>query len=334
MGVRVGHQGRRGGTAWTVRRPPPDAAPSESSLDAPAPEAAATSAPPGARSQTSTARSGTGAASSNYGYSWTISYDGFQGKIPPPRAPRAAPEVNGNPRKAAGANVTVAPAPDRYGVRGLGTHTAKATIVVGATAKIVEGAFRVTVDRGGPNTGGRFARNSTCLAWDASAEDVQEALISMRMFDSVRVVRRGDASLRDFLLVSGLAPVEAAVKSEFAAANQLLQNFVRDDTGVGMYVPDELKDAVFCGHLVADLDSIAGAIGGGRAAVEGLDDRGRLALEPAPLLRDLPRGRALLRSCAPAAATPSRSLSRSAARLPTSCATTVSYTQLTLPTKA
>ena len=140
------------------------------------------------------ARSGTGAASSNYGYSWTISYDGFQGKIPPPRAHLCAAEVYGYAGKAAGANVTVAPAPDRYGVRGLGTHTAKATIVVGATARIVEGAFRVTVDRGGPNTGGRFARNSTCLAWDASAEDVQEALISMRMFDSVRVVRRGDAS--------------------------------------------------------------------------------------------------------------------------------------------
>lgn len=76
---------------------------------------------------------------------------------------------------------------------------------------------------------------------------------------------------QQYLKIRDATPVEAAVKSEFAAANQLLQNFVRDDTGVGMYVPDELKDAVFCGHLVADLDSIAGAIGGallygGRAA--------------------------------------------------------------------
>ena len=29
------------------------------------------------------------------------------------------------------------------------------------------------------------------------------------------------------------------------------------------FVPEELKGAVFCGHLVADLDSIAGAIGAG-----------------------------------------------------------------------
>ena len=67
---------------------------------------------------------------------------------------------------------------------------------------------------------------------------------------------------QQYLKIRDATPVEAAVKSEFAAANQLLQNFVRDDTGVGMYIPDELKDAVFCGHLVADLDSIAGAIGG------------------------------------------------------------------------
>ena len=58
---------------------------------------------------------------------------------------------------------------------------------------------------------------------------------------------------QQYLKIRDATPVEAAVKSEFAAANQLLQNFVRDDTGVGMYVPDELKDAVFCGHLVADL---------------------------------------------------------------------------------
>ncbi|KAH8065050.1 hypothetical protein JL722_1948 [Aureococcus anophagefferens] len=67
---------------------------------------------------------------------------------------------------------------------------------------------------------------------------------------------------QQYLKIRDATPVEAAVKSEFAAANQLLQNFVRDDTGVGMYIPEELKDAVFCGHLVADLDSIAGAIGG------------------------------------------------------------------------
>lgn len=56
-------------------------------------------------------------------------------------------------------------------------------------------------------------------------------------------------------------PVEAAVKSEFESANALLQNFARAKDEVGLYVPESLRGAVFCGHLVADLDSIAGALG-------------------------------------------------------------------------
>lgn len=59
---------------------------------------------------------------------------------------------------------------------------------------------------------------------------------------------------------SGLnTPVEAAVKSEWDEANTLLQRFAGDH-GIELHVP-ELQGAVFCGHLVTDLDSIAGAIG-------------------------------------------------------------------------
>ena len=56
-------------------------------------------------------------------------------------------------------------------------------------------------------------------------------------------------------------PVEAAVKNEFESANALLQKFAKGVDEVGLYVPETLRGAVFCGHLVADLDSIAGALG-------------------------------------------------------------------------
>ena len=35
----------------------------------------------------------------------------------------------------------------------------------------------------------------------------------------------------------------------------------KDESLVPFYMPNQLKDALFCGHLVTDLDSIAGAIG-------------------------------------------------------------------------
>lgn len=54
-------------------------------------------------------------------------------------------------------------------------------------------------------------------------------------------------------------PVESAVKQEWDEANTLLQRFAGDH-GIELHVP-ELQGAVFCGHLVTDLDSIAGAIG-------------------------------------------------------------------------
>ncbi|KAJ8604894.1 hypothetical protein CTAYLR_004311 [Chrysophaeum taylorii] len=62
-------------------------------------------------------------------------------------------------------------------------------------------------------------------------------------------------------------PVEEAVKSEWDTANALLQKL----DGSDVVEPLVARGAVFCGHLVADLDSIAAAIGaaelyGGTAA--------------------------------------------------------------------
>ena len=55
-------------------------------------------------------------------------------------------------------------------------------------------------------------------------------------------------------------PVERAVKSEWSTATGLLQRFA-EDSGVATLHEPELEGAIFCGHLVADLDSIAGALG-------------------------------------------------------------------------
>jgi len=55
-------------------------------------------------------------------------------------------------------------------------------------------------------------------------------------------------------------PVEEAVKQEWASAGSLLQRLATTKEVDNLHVP-ELSGAIFCGHLVADLDSIAGAIG-------------------------------------------------------------------------
>jgi hypothetical protein len=54
-------------------------------------------------------------------------------------------------------------------------------------------------------------------------------------------------------------PVEEAVKKEWSTAKKLMEVLATAEA-VELHVP-ELKGAIFCGHLVADLDSIAGAIG-------------------------------------------------------------------------
>jgi len=54
-------------------------------------------------------------------------------------------------------------------------------------------------------------------------------------------------------------PVESAVKAEWQAAEGMLEQLAASED-VAENVP-ELAGAIFCGHLVADLDSVAGAIG-------------------------------------------------------------------------
>ena len=54
--------------------------------------------------------------------------------------------------------------------------------------------------------------------------------------------------------------MEQAVKAEWESAHIMLSQ-IATNTQVGDALPDQLQNAVFCGHLVADLDSIAGAIG-------------------------------------------------------------------------
>jgi len=55
--------------------------------------------------------------------------------------------------------------------------------------------------------------------------------------------------------------VEKAVSKRKGAAHEFLAHFTEGEFEVESYIPPTLKDAIFCGHLVADLDSIAGAIG-------------------------------------------------------------------------
>ncbi|KAL3795263.1 hypothetical protein HJC23_008348 [Cyclotella cryptica] len=68
--------------------------------------------------------------------------------------------------------------------------------------------------------------------------------------------------------------VETIVLDREAAAHQIAESLPKQEDivpKVDLFLPEALKDAIFVGHLVTDLDSVAGAIGaaalyGGKAA--------------------------------------------------------------------
>ena len=68
--------------------------------------------------------------------------------------------------------------------------------------------------------------------------------------------------------------VETVVLDREAAAHQIAESLPKEEDvvpKVDLFLPEALRDAIFVGHLVTDLDSVAGAIGaaalyGGKAA--------------------------------------------------------------------
>ena len=57
-----------------------------------------------------------------------------------------------------------------------------------------------------------------------------------------------------------MSEVEEQVVSHKEEAGKIIKQ-LNSIPQVDMYLPSSLKDVIFCGHLVTDLDSIAGAIG-------------------------------------------------------------------------
>ena len=65
-------------------------------------------------------------------------------------------------------------------------------------------------------------------------------------------------------LIRKLTEVEEQVISHEREAEKIVDALPKDDSSipeVDLYLPQSLRDVLFCGHLVTDLDSIAGAIG-------------------------------------------------------------------------
>jgi manganese-dependent inorganic pyrophosphatase len=58
-------------------------------------------------------------------------------------------------------------------------------------------------------------------------------------------------------------PLENAVEEQWTKAHELLFRLPKKGAGeeLDSFIPEELRGAIFCGHVVTDLDSIAGAIG-------------------------------------------------------------------------
>lgn len=79
----------------------------------------------------------------------------------------------------------------------------------------------------------------------------------------------------DDIIARKHTPVEEQVLKNVKTAEQIVEALPADDTEVpkvDLFLPEVLKDATFLGHLVTDLDSVAGAIGaaalyGGKAAL-------------------------------------------------------------------
>lgn len=134
-------------------------------------------------------RSGTGGASSSWGYSWNVEFTGLIGVVPLLDATFCgpAPFVLGG----GSANATVEAAADRYNVRGLATCTQIVHVVVKANARIVQGEFRILVRRGNSSN----VQSTTCLNWDDDADVIEGALEKLSNVDSVRVIRHGSGSL-------------------------------------------------------------------------------------------------------------------------------------------
>jgi len=94
-----------------------------------------------------------------------------------------------------------------------------------------------------------------------------------RSLDEARMARREEAESAECStsLLSQLdkqtycareeTEVEKAVKGHWNDATTMLQRIAKTEEVEMVYIPESLKGAVFCGHLVADMDSIAGAIG-------------------------------------------------------------------------
>jgi hypothetical protein len=79
-----------------------------------------------------------------------------------------------------------------------------------------------------------------------------------RMFNNQDYTEAKDD--HDFHLARKKTTVEKEVESHHVQAHEVVTHLSPTPT-VQAYIPQALSGAIFCGHLVTDLDSIAGAIG-------------------------------------------------------------------------
>lgn len=68
--------------------------------------------------------------------------------------------------------------------------------------------------------------------------------------------------MEDITVTRKITTIEREVLSHQATAHEIVVNDLTEvSSSVSHYIPQTLSNAIFCGHLVTDLDSIAGAIG-------------------------------------------------------------------------
>ena len=81
-------------------------------------------------------------------------------------------------------------------------------------------------------------------------------------FDLASAFKQYDEGDQDHLMRNPTVPEIEVLKRKEAVAS-LMEHMpsITETPSVAAYMPPFLNDAIFCGHLVTDMDSIAGAIG-------------------------------------------------------------------------
>lgn len=106
--------------------------------------------------------------------------------------------------------------------------------------------------------------SNTCEEPSTKKQRVAPSTSKAGAAETLRRALKGGVNYDESGVVRKRTEVEEQVISHELSAERIVESLPADDKtlpNVELFLPEMLKDAVFVGHLVTDLDSVAGAIG-------------------------------------------------------------------------